>query len=134
MSAHDATSVPQPAAAATATSVQQATDAAVAPTVAAEVWAVLRTCYDPEIPVDIVELGLVYDVRIREREDGSTGVEIDMTLTAPACSMSEFIRLDVEHKVNGIERVSDVTVNIVFEPPWTPEKMSEAAKLQLGMF
>ncbi len=132
MSAHDATTPTR--AVPTSTTALASQNARPTPTIAEEVWGILRTCYDPEIPVDIVELGLVYDVRVKEREDGSTGVEVDMTLTAPACSMSEIIRLDVEHKVNGLERVSDVTVNIVFEPPWTPEKMTEAAKLQLGMF
>lgn len=88
----------------------------------------LRTVYDPEIPVDIYSLGLVY--RIELADDGS--LNIDMTLTAPACPMADFIVEDVRQKLESIEGVSAVNVNIVFEPEWTQDMMSDEAKLELG--
>jgi FeS assembly SUF system protein len=91
---------------------------------------VLKTCYDPEIPVDIHELGLIYKIDVRD--DGE--VEIDMTLTSPACPAAGSLPPEVEHKVAALEGVSSVKVNVVWEPVWTPEKMTEAARLQLGMF
>lgn len=91
---------------------------------------VLKTCYDPEIPVDIHDLGLIY--RIEVKEGGA--VEIDMTLTSPACPAAGSLPPEVENKVAALEGVSSVKVNVVWEPVWTPEKMTEAARLQLGMF
>lgn len=91
--------------------------------------AVLRTVYDPEIPVDIYSLGLVY--RIDLADDGA--LTVDMTLTAPNCPMADFIMEDVRMKLEGIEGVTSVTVNIVFEPEWNKDMMSEEAKLELGM-
>ena len=90
---------------------------------------VLRTVYDPEIPVDIYSLGLVY--RIDLADDGA--LTVDMTLTAPNCPMADFIMEDVRMKLEGIEGVTSVTVNIVFEPEWSKDMMSEEAKLELGM-
>ncbi len=90
---------------------------------------VLRTVYDPEIPVDIYSLGLVY--RIDLADDGS--LTVDMTLTAPNCPMADFIMEDVRMKLEGIEGVTSVTVNIVFEPEWNKDMMSEEAKLELGL-
>lgn len=90
---------------------------------------VLRTVYDPEIPVDIYSLGLVY--RIDLADDGA--LTVDMTLTAPNCPMADFIMEDVRMKLEGIEGVTSVTVNIVFEPEWDKDMMSEEAKLELGM-
>ncbi len=90
---------------------------------------VLRTVYDPEIPVDIYSLGLVY--RIDLADDGA--LTVDMTLTAPNCPMADFIMEDVRMKLEGIEGVTSVTVNIVFEPEWNKDMMSEEAKLELGM-
>lgn len=90
----------------------------------------LKTCYDPEIPVDIYELGLIYKVDVNESND----VAIDMTLTSPACPAAGSLPPEVEHKVGAVEGVNSVKVEVVWEPVWTPEKMSEAAKLQLGMF
>ena len=90
---------------------------------------VLRTVYDPEIPVDIYSLGLVY--RIDLADDGA--LTVDMTLTAPNCPMADFIMEDVRMKLEGIEGVTSVTVNIVFAPEWNKDMMSEEAKLELGM-
>lgn len=92
-----------------------------------EVMAALAECYDPEIPVNIVDLGLVYDVRI---SDGT--VEIDMTLTAPGCPMSGAISADVISKLEEVEGVNTAKVNMVWEPPWTPDRMSEDARKSLG--
>lgn len=89
---------------------------------------VLKTVYDPEIPVDIYELGLIYNVDV----DAGGKVEITMTLTSPACPVAESLPVEVEQKVNAIEGVSSVKVDITWDPPWSPEKMSEAARLTLG--
>ena len=94
-----------------------------------EVIEVLKTIFDPEIPVDIYELGLIYEVKISD--EGM--VDIDMTLTSPNCPVAESLPLEVEEKVGKINEINDVKVNIVFEPPWTKEMMSEEAKLELGM-
>ena len=85
--------------------------------------------YDPEIPVNIYELGLIYDIKISDDND----VMIEMTLTSPNCPVAESLPLEVEEKVGKINEINDVKVNIVFEPPWTKEMMSEEAKLELGM-
>ncbi len=89
----------------------------------------LRTVYDPEIPVDIYSLGLVYKIDLTD--DGN--LTVDMTLTAPNCPMADFIMEDVRMKLESIEGISSVTVNIVFEPEWTQDMMSEEAKLELGL-
>ncbi len=90
----------------------------------------LKSCYDPEIPVNIYELGLIY--RIDASPEGA--VEIDMTLTSPACPVAGTLPPEVETKVGAVDGVTSAKVDVVWEPAWTPEKMSEAAKLQLGMF
>ena len=97
-----------------------------------QVWEQLRTVYDPEIPVNIVELGLIYDLQINEKEDGSH-VNVRMTLTAPGCGMGPVIAQDAEMKIRNIPAVNDVLVEIVWEPIWDREMMSDEAKLQLGM-
>jgi FeS assembly SUF system protein len=91
---------------------------------------VLKTCYDPEIPVDIYELGLIYKTEVSPEGD----VVIDMTLTSPMCPAAGSLPPEVERKISGLPGVRSVKVNVVWEPVWTPEKMTEAAKLQLGMF
>ncbi len=91
---------------------------------------VLETCFDPEIPVNIYELGLIYDIDI----DDAGAVAIQMTLTSPACPVAGSLPPEVENKVKNIEGVSSAKVEVVWEPPWTPERMTEAARLQLGMF
>ena len=89
----------------------------------------LRTVYDPEIPVDIYSLGLVYKIDI----DDAGNLTVYMTLTAPNCPMADFIMEDVRMKLESIEGIESVTVNIVFEPEWTQDMMSEEAKLELGL-
>jgi FeS assembly SUF system protein len=89
---------------------------------------VLRTCYDPEIPVDIYELGLIYKVDA----DADGKVSIQMTLTSPACPVAGSLPGEVEAKLRSIPGVSDATIDLVWEPPWNPSMMSEAAKLELG--
>ena len=98
------------------------------------IWDQLRTCYDPEIPVDIVELGLVYGCRIDTLLSGERMVNIRMTLTAPGCGMGDVIAADARHKIMGAPQISKVHVDIVFDPPWSREMMSEEARLELGMF
>lgn len=88
----------------------------------------LRTVYDPEIPVDIYSLGLVYKIELADNGD----LDVDMTLTAPNCPMADFILEDVRMKLESIEGIGKVTVNIVFEPEWTQDMMSDEAKLELG--
>jgi probable FeS assembly SUF system protein SufT len=98
------------------------------------VWDTLRTCYDPEIPVNIVDLGLVYRCVLEPLEEGDKlRVVIDMTLTAPGCGMGEAIADEVCDKLLLVPRVGYVTVNLVFEPPWERSMMSEAAQLALGL-
>lgn len=99
-----------------------------------EIWAVLRTCYDPEIPVNIVDLGLVYDCHVVDTDQGGNHVDIVMTLTAPGCGMGPFIVDDVRQKVLSVDHVTDVEVELVFEPTWDRSMMSDEARLQLGMF
>jgi probable FeS assembly SUF system protein SufT len=93
----------------------------------------LRTVYDPEIPVNIVDLGLVYRCEIVKRPEGGHRIEVDMTMTAPGCGMGEYLKQDVEEKLRAVPGVRDVEINIVWEPLWDREMMSEAARLQLGM-
>lgn len=89
---------------------------------------VLRTVHDPEIPVNIMELGLVYEIKIQE----GGKVKITMTLTAPACPVAGEIIMEVENKVRAIEGITDVHVHLTFDPPWTKDMMTEEAKLELG--
>ena len=99
-----------------------------------ELWNVLKTCYDPEIPVNIVDLGLVYDCHVVDTDEGKNHVEVVMTLTAPGCGMGPFIVDDVRQKVLSVANVNDVHVELVFEPPWDRHMMSDEARLHLGMF
>ena len=95
----------------------------------AEVVEALRTCFDPEIPVNIYEMGLIYSVKV----DEAGSVQIEMTLTSPHCPAAQSIPAEVEGKVRQIAGVTEVNIDIVWEPPWDQSKMSEAARLQLGM-
>lgn len=97
------------------------------------VWDQLKTCYDPEIPVNIVELGLIYDLNIKDGEKGKK-IDIKMTLTAPGCGMGPVISDEVDRKINALEDVENVNVELVWEPQWNQGMMSEAAQLELGMF
>lgn len=90
---------------------------------------VLKTIYDPEIPVDIYELGLIYDVMVSEDNE----IKILMTLTTPNCPVAESLPMEVEEKVKSMDEVTDCEVEITFDPPWTQDLMSEEAKLELGM-
>ncbi|RMG92152.1 MAG: putative Fe-S cluster assembly protein SufT [Zetaproteobacteria bacterium] len=99
-----------------------------------EVWRVLKTCFDPEIPVNIVDLGLVYDVHVVATDDGGNEVDVVMTLTAPGCGMGPFIVEDVRRKLLELPNVTEVHVELVFDPPWDRSRMTDEAKLQLGMF
>ena len=98
------------------------------------VWQQMRTCFDPEIPVNIVELGLVYSAEVSHREDGQREVAVRMTLTAPACPAAQFLPDRVQKVVEAIPGVADALVDVVWDPPWTRDRMSEEAKLELGMF
>jgi len=95
----------------------------------AQVIEAIRTCFDPEIPVNIYELGLIYGVTV----DDTGGVEVNMTLTSPHCPAAQSLPPDVENKVRSVQGVTDATVKVVWEPTWNPSMMSEAAKLELGM-
>tara|TARA_B100001769_G_C21885961_1_gene478911 strand:- start:258 stop:743 length:486 start_codon:yes stop_codon:yes gene_type:complete len=97
-----------------------------------QIWDQLKTCYDPEIPVNIVELGLIYDLKINDLPAGKE-VLIKMTLTAPGCGMGPVIADEVDRKVNGLEDVESVSVDLVWEPMWNRDMMSEEAQLELGM-
>lgn len=96
------------------------------------VWDQLKTVFDPEIPVNIVDLGLIYACDIRDVDDGGKKIEIKMSMTAPGCGMGNVLKADVEGKVSRLPDVKEVNVEVVFDPPWGPARMSEAAKLQLG--
>ena len=98
------------------------------------VWDQLRTCYDPEIPINIVELGLIYRCEIFALPEGGNRVEIDMTLTAPGCGMGPILVDDVTAKVREVPNVNDVKVELTFDPPWNSEMMSDAARLETGMY
>lgn len=101
--------------------------------VLAAVWEQLKTCYDPEIPINIVDLGLVYECEVKPAADGTRTVEVKMTVTAPGCGMGEILVDDARDKLERIPTVAAVSVELVFDPPWSPSMMSEAARLQTGM-
>ena len=109
-------------------------DNATSDDVEALVWERLRTCFDPEIPVNIVDLGLVYRCRVLEVADGTRHVEIKMTLTAPACGMGRTLVADVRQRVLEVPSVQEVRVDLVFDPPWDASRMSDEARLQTGIF
>ena len=97
------------------------------------VWKQLRTCFDPEIPINVVDLGLVYEAVVTHREDGQRLVEVKMTLTAPGCGMGEILVDDVRNKLELIPTVAEADVELVFDPPWNQTMMSDAARLETGM-
>jgi probable FeS assembly SUF system protein SufT len=98
------------------------------------VWLQLRTCYDPEIPVNMVDLGLIYSCTVNKMDEGGNCVDIVMTLTAPACGMGDFLASDVKMKVAMVPNVTAVNVELTFDPPWSHDMMTDAAKLQTGMY
>lgn len=97
-------------------------------------WEVMKTVYDPEIPVNIVDLGLVYHCHVTPLEEGKNKVHVMMTLTAPGCGMGPVIQSDAEKSIRALPGVDNVNVEVVLDPPWSQEMMSEVAKVQLGMF
>ncbi len=97
------------------------------------IWDQLRTCFDPEIPVNIVDLGLIYSLDIKAVEGGGHNIVIQMTLTAPGCGMGPIIASEARQKVLTIEGVTEADVELVWEPAWSPERISEAGKQKLGM-
>lgn len=100
-----------------------------------KIWGALRTCYDPEIPVNIVDLGLVYgiDITKSEKDENKFSISIRMTLTAPGCGMGPFIAEDAKQRVLSLPEVESAKVDMVFDPPWDRSMMSEQAKLELGI-
>jgi probable FeS assembly SUF system protein SufT len=99
----------------------------------AMVWEQLKTCYDPEIPVNIVDLGLVYGMEVKDADDGTKKVEIKMTLTAQGCGMGASIAMDARHKIMGLPGVSEADVDLVWDPPWTPQMISPEGRERLGI-
>ena len=97
------------------------------------IWQQLKTCYDPEIPVNIVDLGLIYKCQLSDFEGGGHRVEVDMTLTAPGCGMGDVLCTEAQRKLEQIPQIKDVQVRLVWDPPWDRSKMSESALLELGM-
>jgi probable FeS assembly SUF system protein SufT len=112
-------------------SADEATDAG--PVSEARIWSVLRNVYDPEIPVNIVELGLVYNLGIEPVPAGGSRVYVEMTLTAPGCGMGQIIADEAKRLIEEVPGVTEADVQVVFDPPWNQQMMSDAAKLQLGM-
>ncbi len=98
------------------------------------VWSQLRTCFDPEIPINVVDLGLVYEATVVPTEDGRRRVDVRMTLTAPGCGMGDVLVDDVRSKIELIPTVVEADVELVFDPPWNRAMMSEVARLETGMF
>lgn len=96
------------------------------------VWDQLRTVYDPEIPVNVVDLGLIYACQIAPLAEGNK-IDLKMTMTAPGCGMADVLKADIQRKLSGLPSVKETNVEVVFEPAWHPGKMSEAARLQLGL-
>jgi len=97
------------------------------------IWQQLKTCYDPEIPINIVDLGLIYRCDITTMPNGQRTVNVDMTLTAPGCGMGEILVQDAQEKIAIIPTVADVMVELVFDPPWNQSMMSDEARLQTGL-
>tara|TARA_B100000029_G_scaffold452823_1_gene478262 strand:+ start:499 stop:840 length:342 start_codon:yes stop_codon:yes gene_type:complete len=93
-----------------------------------EIIEILKTCFDPEIPIDLWNLGLIYEIKLNNK----THVEITMTLTTPGCSMIDIIADDVKNKLSKIKNIKKVSVNVTFDPPWSPEMMTDEGKIKLG--
>ena len=99
-----------------------------------QAWDAMKTCYDPEIPVNVVDLGLIYDCKVAPLADNSYRADVKMTLTAPGCGMGPVLAQDVQNKLLMIEGVDEANVEVVWDPPWHQSMMSEAARLQLGLY
>jgi probable FeS assembly SUF system protein SufT len=98
-----------------------------------QVWEALKTCYDPEIPVNIVDLGLIYDCHLTPAGENNFKADVKMTLTAPGCGMGPTLAQDVQNKLLNLEPIDEANVELVWDPPWNQGMMTEAAKLQLGL-
>tara|TARA_B110000438_G_scaffold299480_1_gene349727 strand:+ start:655 stop:1215 length:561 start_codon:yes stop_codon:yes gene_type:complete len=98
------------------------------------VWDVMKTCYDPEIPVNIVDLGLIYSCEFKTIDNGNKLVDIKMTLTAPGCGMGPVIADEVKQKVKNVQGVDEINLELVWDPPWDQSMISEAARLEMGLF
>jgi len=119
----------------TAAPTPKATDAPKTPEqLEKQVWDAMKTCYDPEIPVNIVDLGLIYDCKLTPIGEGSNKADIKMTLTAPGCGMGPMLAQDVQNKLLSIEGIDEANVELVWDPQWNQGMMSEAARLQLGLY
>lgn len=117
-----------------ATAIRAGTDQPATPeAVEKHIWEQLKTCYDPEIPVNIVDLGLIYDCVVEPIPDGDFRAKVKMTLTAPGCGMGPVLQQDVQNKLLCIEEIDEAEVELVWDPPWNQGMMTEAAKLQLGL-
>jgi probable FeS assembly SUF system protein SufT len=112
---------------------QPAADPAKLETVEKIVWDRLRSCFDPEIPVNIVDLGLIYDCTVTPAESGGYNVAVSFTLTAQGCGMGQFLKSDIEQKIAAVPGVRSVDVKLVWDPPWTQSRISAPAKQQLGI-
>jgi probable FeS assembly SUF system protein SufT len=112
---------------------QKEAQAAATKTVEERVWDALKTCYDPEIPVNIVDLGLVYSCELTPLAAGGQKASVRFTLTAPGCGMGDYLKRDMETKLAGIDGIGEVDVQVVLEPMWDQSRMSDAARLQLGL-
>jgi probable FeS assembly SUF system protein SufT len=99
----------------------------------AQIWEQLRTCFDPEIPVNIVDLGLIYGCEVTERDENGYKARVKFTLTAQGCGMGQFLKRDIENKLSAISGVQEVEVELVWEPPWNQSMISHDAKQQLGI-
>jgi probable FeS assembly SUF system protein SufT len=99
----------------------------------AEVWSQLKNCYDPEIPVNVVDLGLIYDCKLSPMGEGSYKADVKMTLTAPGCGMGPVIAQEVQTRLMNVGGIDEANVELVWDPPWSQAMMTEAARLQLGL-
>ena len=98
-----------------------------------KIWDQMKTVFDPEIPINVVDLGLIYDCRLDKSENDSFVIEVDMTLTAPGCGMADVLVADIQERIEMLPRVESVKVELVLDPPWSMEMMSEAARLEAGL-
>ena len=98
----------------------------------AKIIDILKQCYDPEIPIDLWNLGLIYDINMSTTENNKTDVKITMSLTTPGCTMGQHMADDIKNKVKALEEINNIEVNVTFDPPWTPEMMTDYAREKLG--
>ena len=98
----------------------------------AKIIDILKQCYDPEIPIDLWNLGLIYDINITTTENNKNDVKITMSLTTPGCTMGQHMADDIKNKVKALEEINNIEVNVTFDPPWTPEMMTDYAREKLG--